>query len=527
MSSLSIRRRTNTNNSTHAHDTINQDLEGQGQEVKDNIDHQIRSKVSTKFSMRINYRSKRFCGLLKFIAIFAAAYTLGYNSKSLSFLKNNNYYHHYSSITNYHHYSTITTQSSLRSVAAAAASESNSNNGNETTSWMASTLSFIPPKDPYLQPLNCHSLLESYRNQQIPQLKDDTTYHKSYVRLITSYSSSTKLPFYISTSDEQIDRMRVTLFQTGDYYETVMSSSMQNILDDESKQLTSNKNSLTKSPIKRPIMLDVGGNVGWFTLLSAAHNAEVYVFEPNVVNMIRFCESLVLNGEGMLQQVHPFLKGVSDAHGIQQKMYKVDPKNPGSFSFSKEVAEASGKVYDSIGSSSPMVEELEGEPLQLITLDALAQDQGWLDSSSSSATAAVMNDNDDSNNNTTKSGGSGSGEENDDQAGTVVPTTSIAILKIDVEGLELKVLQGAKQLLKTKQIKNIFMELKKSSTKDDDVELWEEMFTILIDDSGYGLYKLGDHTGPTDVIEEEIRNGKEAARFIAKKEFDNANVWLR
>ena len=87
-------------------------------------------------------------------------------------------------------------------------------------------------------------------------------------------------------------------------------------------------------------MLDVGGNVGWFSMVAAAHGAEVFVFEPNVVNMVRLCESSVLNGWTLssnpsYNQVHPYLKGVTDKHGSQEVMYKIDPKNPGSFSFSK------------------------------------------------------------------------------------------------------------------------------------------------------------------------------------------------
>ncbi|KAL7540835.1 hypothetical protein ACHAXR_010415 [Thalassiosira sp. AJA248-18] len=337
--------------------------------------------------------------------------------------------------------------------------------------------SFIPTKDPFLEPLDCLELLDSYRNKDLSQLKDHTVehpYHKSYVRL-----TSTKISFYISTSDVKVDRMRVTVFDSGDYYETVMSSSMQTILLEESERLKS-----TNQQQKRPIMLDIGGNIGWFSLLAAAHDAEVFVFEPNVVNMVRFCESLVLNqwvssSNPGANRVHPFLKGLSDKRA-QHKMYKVDPENPGSFSFSKEAAEAGARLYGP-------TEVLEGEPMQLVTLDALAQDQGWI---------------------------SNNGENRD---------VRISILKIDVEGLELKVLQGARELLKSKKVKNIYLELK----SDQKVEEWERIFSILIDDSGYKLHKLGDHTGPTDRLTDQYRNGKELASIIAKRRFENANVWLR
>ena len=75
-------------------------------------------------------------------------------------------------------------------------------------------------------------------------------------------------------------------------------------------------------------------------------------------------------------------------------MYKVDATNPGSFSFEEKHAAEGLNV-------------VEGE-LQLVTLDALAQSQHWLEDKDSAI---------------------------------------IAILKIDVEGLELKVLTGAQKLL--------------------------------------------------------------------------------
>jgi hypothetical protein len=47
---------------------------------------------------------------------------------------------------------------------------------------------------------------------------------------------------------------------------------------------------------------------------------------------------LTLSSDPMRNIVHPYLKGASDTHGSQEVMYKVDPSNTGSFSFSKENA---------------------------------------------------------------------------------------------------------------------------------------------------------------------------------------------
>ena len=211
-----------------------------------------------------------------------------------------------------------------------------------------------------MEPVSCLELLDSYRKKEIVQLKEHTTYHKSYVRLM-----KTEIPFYLSTSDKSVDVIRAEMFDKGDYYEEIMTTTMQTILKGVSKRIGTHS-----AMKKRPVMLDIGGNVGWFSMLSAAHGAEVFVFEPNVVNMVRLCESSVLNGWSPSSnpadnQVHPYMKGVNDIHGTQGLMYKVDPANPGSFSFSEEQAAGGTSL-------------VEGE-LQLVTLDALAQGQHWLE----------------------------------------------------------------------------------------------------------------------------------------------------
>ncbi|KAL7429212.1 hypothetical protein ACHAXH_001480 [Discostella pseudostelligera] len=258
-----------------------------------------------------------------------------------------------------------------------------------------------------------------------------------------------------------IDRVRTAIFKKGDYYEKRMTQAMQSILRDESEQEPGEKQKV------RPIMLDVGGNVGWFSMLSAAHGAEVYVFEPNVVNMIRLCESAVLNGWSLSSN-----PGVSNNHGEEHQMYKVHEHNPGSFTFSEKAA----------GNA-----EVPGGLLQLVTLDALAQEQNWL------------------------------GADDD---------TRIAILKIDVEGLELKVFQGAKELLKSGTVKNIFMEWKKGEKKEESTE-WEEILSLLLD-AGYELYKIGNIPGPKDIVTKSFGSGKELMVYLTSTmPIPNANLWIR
>ena len=325
--------------------------------------------------------------------------------------------------------------------------------------------SFVRSADPFLNPLNGHELTESSRKKEIPQLTDHTDelpYHKSYLRV-----TNTTIPFYLSTNDAKVDYMRVGIFDTGNYYEFRQSEGMQDILKYENERMSS-----ADKQHKRPIMIDVGGNVGWFSMLSAAHGAEVYVFEPNVVNMVRLCESAVLNGwssssNPVYNQLHPFMKGVSNNHGEALKMHKPDPRNPGSFTFAEKGANE---------------EEVAGGLLELVTLDALARSQNWLDEDDNSR---------------------------------------IAILKIDVEGLELKVYAGAKELLKSRKVKNIFMEW---GVETNELEEWKGVFSSLID-LGYELFKIGTWAGPDNIVEDKFENGNELVGFLSTS--GAGNIWLR
>ena len=337
------------------------------------------------------------------------------------------------------------------------------------------TISFKTSSDPLLQPLNCLELLDSYRKKEIPELKDHTDqlpYHKSYLRL-----TKTEIPFYLSTNDGMVDTVRVDIFMKGIYYEHVLTQAMQTILNEEFERVPTG----IQQQKKRPIMIDVGGNVGWFSMLSAAHGAEVYVFEPNVVNMVRLCESAVLNAwssssNPMYNQLHPFMKGVSNNHGEELQMYKVHARNPGSNTFSEKAA----------GN-----DEVPGGLLQLVSLDALAQSQNWL-----------LTDDDGDND------------------------TRIAILKIDVEGLELKVFEGAKELLKSGTVKNIFMEWKKGEKKEESKE-WEDIFSLLLE-AGYELYKIGSIPGPKDIVTVKFESGKELMVYLTSTmPIQTANLWIR
>lgn len=77
----------------------------------------------------------------------------------------------------------------------------------------------------------------------------------------------------------------VHIMKQGEYYEKGLTALFHTIL--------SKYDSTTKPP---PLMIDIGMNIGWFSLFSRAHGHEVAAFEPNPTMFLRVCESLEYNG---------------------------------------------------------------------------------------------------------------------------------------------------------------------------------------------------------------------------------------
>jgi FkbM family methyltransferase len=202
----------------------------------------------------------------------------------------------------------------------------------------------------------------------------------------------------------------------------------------------------------QPRVIDIGGNIGWFSLLSAALGAKIDTFEPNKMNYLRTCESLCINdwvgepcpqvghlvvaGSNRSGRVRLFPVGVGSREELVTFDTGGDSNNPGK-----------GKI-----SRDKKPQGLR-EKIRLVALDALADKLGWFQE-------------------------------------------DIAILKIDVEGFELDVVRGAKALLQSKRVQNIFMEGNVLS-KSDVINFKEIAQTLL--DSGYVVYKTGGFMGPKNI----------------------------
>ncbi|KAL7530144.1 hypothetical protein ACHAXR_003334 [Thalassiosira sp. AJA248-18] len=243
-----------------------------------------------------------------------------------------------------------------------------------------------------LDGMDCSKLLRQFRAGEIEIAKKEgeVNFRRSFVAL----SKGTPQSFYVATHDKGIDSVRADIMQYQFYYEKELSEIIAGVF----KKM--------KNEGKESIMLDVGSNIGWFSLVAAAHGAtKVYAFEPNLQNTIRFCESLSLNGWLARDFVIPVSKGVGKVEETRE-LYAVDKNNPGTFTFQKGGGDVVGKM-------------------EITTLDVFAESHGWFDSK-----------------------------------------PSIGFFKLDVERFECEVIEGAKRLLNSRIIETIAMELKPDHSED-------------------------------------------------------------
>jgi len=201
----------------------------------------------------------------------------------------------------------------------------------------------------------------------------------------------TEPKFYISLHSQFYDKMRyVHIMKQGDYYERGLTTLFHDIL---SKYDTTT----SKSKEERPLMLDIGMNIGWFTLYSRAHGHDVAAFEPNPTMFLRVCESLEYNHWDNDNTIELWNYGLGITPG---KFNLTTGNNPGGSSFHEErLAKKFRKKME----------------VEVVTLDSIAMQQGYLQ-------------------------------------------RKISLMKVDVEGFENYVFEGGKTLLYNSNIDNIIME---------------------------------------------------------------------
>ena len=115
---------------------------------------------------------------------------------------------------------------------------------------------------------------------------------------------------------------------------------------------------------------------------------------------------------------------------------------------------AQGRGSFSNGASTVVAIQSESSPVRVVTLDQMAMKLGWLE-------------------------------------------RDIAILKVDVEGLEHEVFEGGRHLIGSGKVRNVFME-GNLATKSDEEHFTNLSRTLL--NAGYVVHKLGGSIGPANDV---------------------------
>ena len=305
-----------------------------------------------------------------------------------------------------------------------------------------------------LKPVDCRSAVK-----RVDIDTDPTGREKVFVR------TDTTNPFLIALHKRQHDRVRWDIATYGRYYEWSLEEVWTSILK-----------------LARPSarILDVGGNIGYYSLLSASlGNFTIDSFEPNPTNVLRFCESVGVNywwdddsdfrkddyegvsdeavagqprelselsslsNQKLQSQRHPSIRiwemGVSEVEGSLS--FFLDKSNPGAGRF---INEKEKRLYQLRYHPSAVAE------IPVTTLDSFARRNGWFRK-----------------------------------------PVVIEILKVDVERHEAQVLLGARELIQSRMVKNVFTEV----GKDVDRNAQEQALMLLVD-AGYQLKGQGTFRGP-------------------------------
>lgn len=261
-----------------------------------------------------------------------------------------------------------------------------------------------------VSPIQCDQQLANRKSDEAdPNQKLDESPYK--------HINLTNPNMYISLHDAKFDPMRWNaIYNNGNYYETGITEQFRSILQNTTKP---------------GLVIDVGMNIGWFSIYSRAMGHKVAGFDPNPIMHTRLCESLQLNGWLDDNTVKSFSYGL----GAEPAVLKFTTgNNPGKASFFEDRMAKRFRKQSQVS---------------VVKLDDVADQQGWLADSD----------------------------------------TPIYLWKMDVEGYEYHVLEGAQKLLQSGRVQNIIME---NSNKD--IEQVAKMYTNIYN-AGYEIKMLSNTNG--------------------------------
>lgn len=303
-------------------------------------------------------------------------------------------------------------------------------------------------------PVSCFDLLEKVKAGSVADPNAGILHGRNTV---------TKPPFYISLHNQSFDLLRWEIMEKGNYYETALTDAFQQVL---------------KSSPPNTRVIDVGGNIGFFSLLSAATQRSVTIdtFEPNVKNRMRYCESQAMN-----RWFHTEFDGTSmySARNPRLNLYHYGVgKKAGNFVFEENTNPGEGAFVEQ--------KAYLGNGLQVITLDSFAKERGWFET-----------------------------------------RPDIAVLKVDVEGLEYSVIEGAKELLKAGIVRNLFLEV--SAKSGEQARSNQPFIDFLSKETKYSLYMIGGVAGPDTKVDwgDDDKLYTRIVSTASKEPWKQLNLWYK
>ncbi|CAB9501235.1 Inherit from COG: Methyltransferase [Seminavis robusta] len=308
---------------------------------------------------------------------------------------------------------------------------------------------------------DCAQLLHELKTNEATQ-KLDPNLGIIYSRRVRDVPS-----FFVAMHNETFDNTRWQIMRYGTYYEKKLTAAFQEVL---------------RNAPKGARVLDVGGNIGFFSLVSASMGPFVIdTFEPNIKNRMRYCESLHLNRWIHTEFDDPELLALAaKKNQPRTNLYGYGVgQEEGHFLFEEHTNPGMGAVVNfKTGPGVP-------NAIQIVTLDNFAKDRGWFDNN----------------------------------------PQHIAILKVDVEGFEYSVINGAKQLLTSGMVHNIFMEISARTIPEADSNI--PLLTFLSEH--YRLHAIGGWIGPNKLVNWPKDDDLNRKILVAAKEegAKQLNLWWR
>jgi FkbM family methyltransferase len=290
--------------------------------------------------------------------------------------------------------------------------------------------------------------------------------------------------FVVAVHNQHYDSVRWrSIYKKGAYYEGHVHNAFVHILS----QLNANRPAQPTPEAQPVVVMDVGMNIGYYSLLAARMGVvdRVVAFEINPTNVLRMCESLRLNDSfqnyshengngGSSPVVDIYRRGVSNVN--DQTLVVHVPSNPGQASM--KTLDTTDTTTPATSAASTTASAASSSLVTTITLDTYAQQQGWLSGDeSSSATAS-----------------------------STTTTPLIAILKIDVEGLEPQVLLGATKLMQSRLVRNVLTEFRdlNSAVSRQALQLLLEAGYRLVQDDAENQRSLSEGSSTTGGIATDL-----------------------